>query len=424
MIIMAKVNVRNRNKNQTYKDGSPKPANWEYRFEAAKVDGSRTQISKSGFRTKKEAEQAGAKALSEYNNVGLSFVPSEMSYSDYLDYWFDNYVKINCKYNTCSSYEQILRTYLKPALGVYKLKSLSPLTIQEYVNHLFSNGLKKSTLRNICAVLTSSLNYAVFPANLLQYNPSSNIRYPRLEYDKNSINRTVITLDEFNTILNRFDIGNPFRYALLIGFHTGLRIGEVYGLTWNDIDFDNKKLTVNKLVYKRNHGWSFGSPKTQSSYRTIDIGQTLINELRVYRKIQLENELKYGEFYTHCHISTEKDSNGHTIRNILESQKLLNSTLPKTNLIMRKESGEMSTIDSFKYAARVIHYDLNIPKFNFHSLRHTHATMLIESGVNVKVVQERLGHANIQTTMDKYVHNTEKMANTAVDVFESIVANK
>lgn len=91
---------------------------------------------------------------------------------------------------------------------------------------------------------------------------------------------------------------------------------------------------------------------------------------------------------------------------------------------MRKESGELSTIDSFKYAARIIHYDLNLPKFNFHSLRHTHATMLIESGVNVKAVQERLGHSSVQTTLDKYVHNTEKMSTSAVDIFESIVANK
>lgn len=86
---MAKLNIRNRNKDKVDKDGKPKAANWEYRFEAAKIDGKRKHISKAGFKTKKEAEVAGTKALAEYNNAGLTFEPSEMSYSDYLDYWFD-----------------------------------------------------------------------------------------------------------------------------------------------------------------------------------------------------------------------------------------------------------------------------------------------------------------------------------------------
>ena len=88
---------------------------------------------------------------------------------------------------------------------------------------------------------------------------------------------------------------------------------------------------------------------------------------------------------------------------------------------MRKENGQYSSTDSFKYAARVIHYDLGI-NFNFHSLRHTHATMLIESGVSPKAVQARLGHENIETTLQTYVHNTEIMEQDAVDVFEKVVS--
>ena len=92
-------------------------------------------------------------------------------------------------------------------------------------------------------------------------------------------------------------------------------------------------------------------------------------------------------------------------------------------MVIRKENGEYSSIDSFKYAARVIHYDLGIT-FNFHSLRHTHATMLIESGVPVKTVQERLGHTNIETTLQTYVHNTKIMESSAVDIFESMISEQ
>ena len=92
-------------------------------------------------------------------------------------------------------------------------------------------------------------------------------------------------------------------------------------------------------------------------------------------------------------------------------------------MIMRKENGQYSSLDSFKYASRVIHYDLGI-NFNFHSLRHTHATKLIESGIGPKAVQARLGHSNINTTLQTYVHNTEQMEQEAVDAFEKVLSTK
>ena len=438
---MAKVNVRNRNKGKVDKTGKPKPANWEYRFEAAKIDGKRKHISKSGFRTKKEAEDAGAKALAEYNNAGLKFEPSDMSYADYLDYWFDNYVKVSCKYNTQMAYNQIIEQHLKPALGMYKLRSLTPVLIQEYVNKKFVTGLKKTTVTNIMSVLSGSLRYAVVPAQLLTSSPAEYVKYPKKKTNKKETNRIILSIDDFNKMLDRFEKGNPFRYALLIGFHTGLRIGEVYGLTWDDIDFDERTLDVNKQAYKRNYGvdvrqvmkqkgkreeksaWYFGDTKTLSSTRKIKIGDTLIKELREYKAIQAQNELLYGEYYTQIFMKKETDEKGKDIYRLIEVEKSVPVGLPQANLIMRKENGQYSSSDSFKYAARVIHYDLGIT-FNFHSLRHTHATTLIEGGVSPKAVQARLGHENIETTLQTYVHNTEAMEQTAVDVFEKTLSTK
>ena len=438
---MAKLNIRNRNKDKLDKDGKPKPPNWEYRFEAAKIDGKRKHISKAGFKTKKEAEVAGTKALAEYNNAGLKFEPSEMSYADYLDYWFDNYVKASCKYNTQLAYNIIIENHLKPALGIYKLKSLTPMMVQEYVNQKFTNGLKKTTLTNIMAVLSGSLKYAVVPANLLQSSPAEYVKYPKVSSDRSETNRTIISVDDFNRMLERFEKGNPFRYALLIGFHTGLRIGEVFALTWDDVDLKEATIDVNKLVYKRNYGvdvrqvmkqkgkkeeksaWYFGDTKTASSVRKIKIGDTLLKELKEYKRMQLENQMMYGEYYTQIFKKEEKDEKGNTIYRLIEVEKSVPVTLPQANLIMRKENGQYSSTDSFKYAARVIHYDLGI-KFNFHSLRHTHATKMIELGATPNAVQERLGHENIETTLQTYVHNTEAMAQDAVDLFEKAVSTK
>lgn len=267
---MAKLNIRNRNKNKTDKAGKPKSANWEYQFEAAKIDGKRKSISKAGFKTKKEVEIAGTKAMADYNNAGLKFEPSDMSYSDYLDYWFDNYVQMSCKYNTQLAYTQIIENHLKPSLGKYKLRSLTPIIIQDYVNQKFVTGLKKTTLTNIMAVLSGSFKYAVVPAQLLQSSPAEYVKYPKIKSERTEVNRTIISVEDFNKMLERFEKGN-------------------------------------------------------------------------------------------------------TIYRLIEVEKTVPVALPPANLIMRKENGHYSSTDSFKYAARVIHYDLGI-KFNFHSLRHTHAT--------------------------------------------------
>ena len=425
---MAKLNIRNRNRDKYDKDGKPKPPNWEYRFEAAKIEGKRRSISRAGFRTKKDAEIAGAKAMAEYNNAGLKFEPSEMSFADYLDYWYEKYVKMSCKYNTQSAYKVIIENHLKPALGTYKLRSLTPVMLQDYVNQKCTSGMKKTTLSNIMGVLTGSLKYAVVPAQLLQSSPAEYIKKPRIEAERADVNRTVISVEDFNRMLDRFERGNPFRYALLIGFYTGLRIGEVYALTWDDIDLKAGTLSVNKLVYKRSpdlkddkSAWYFGSTKTSASVRSIKIGETLINELKEYRTIQLQQRLEYGEYYTRIYKKAEKDEKGNTIHRLIEVENTVPVSLPEAELIMRKENGQYSSSDSFKYAARVIHYDLAI-KFNFHSLRHTHATKLIESGVSPKAVQARLGHENIETTLQTYVHNTDAMERDAVDVFEAAVS--
>lgn len=131
----------------------------------------------------------------------------------------------------------------------------------------------------------------------------------------------------------------------------------------------------------------------------------------------------YGEYYTQIYKKEELDEKGNTIYRLIEAEKSIPVTLPIANLIMRNENGTYSSLDSFKYAARIIHHELGI-EFNFHSLRHTHATKLIESGVNPKAVQERLGHEKIETTLQTYVHNTENMTISAVDIFEKAVSTK
>ena len=129
---------------------------WQYSFETAPVNGKRKSISKGGFRTKAEALAAGTTAMNEYNSSGQTFTPTEVSVADYLDYWFENYCKMNLKYNTQLGYLYIMENRLKPHFGQYRLKSLTTAVIQEYVNQLKIDGLAKSSVLGILRVLSAA----------------------------------------------------------------------------------------------------------------------------------------------------------------------------------------------------------------------------------------------------------------------------
>lgn len=408
---MAKINVRDRNKNKPDK----KP-NWEYRFEAAKIGGKRKQISKGGFRTKKEALEAGTKAFVEYNDGGQTSQPSEMSTADYFDLWFKQYVEVNLRHKTQASYQGIINNHIKPRIGHYKLNSLSPYILQEFVNELKIKGYSKRHIVNILSTVSNALNYAVEPLQFIKHNPAALVKMPKIERAPRQ--RIILSSENWEKIISRFPFGNKYHIPLIIGYHTGLRISEAFALTWNDVDFKKSEIHVSKQIVKiKKDGekakWCFGEPKTKSSIRTVKIGTTLLNILKAEKFRQNENRLRYGEYYTFYSLE-QLDEKSFTLN---ENKK------GDLQLICVDENGQFVTTDSFKYCSRVIHHELKI-EFDFHSLRHTHATILVENGADIKNVQKRLGHEKIETTLQTYVHDTEEMAERSVEVFERAIGGQ
>lgn len=408
---------------------------WEYRFEGAKIDGKRKQISKSGFDTKKQALEAGIKALNEYNNSGVYFEPKNISMSDYLDFWFDNYCKINLKYSTQVNYIQIINNHLKPRFGAYKLIALNSIAIQEYLNELKLKNYSKNHISGIYSILNLALKYAVSPLSYISINPCINVSIPKIEKEKRI--RKVLSIHDFNRIIKRFE-NTRFYIPLMVGFYTGFRISEVFALTWDDIDLVGKNISVNKQVAKRNFGidvrktlkikgkqekkssWYFTTTKTKKSNRTVKIGNTLISILQQEYDRQKQNEKYYEDYYTVQLLKEETDEKGQVIYRIIETQKAIPSNLKRVKLLCVDENGQYTSTDSFKYCSRVIHQSLNMPDFDYHTLRHTHATLLLENGANQKSVQERLGHDSIITTLQTYVHDTDKLKEDTVELFEKI----
>lgn len=407
---------------------------YQYKFEIAKVDGKRKFLSKSGFKTKSEAEKEGVIAYNDYLNTGNSFSASDMSYSDFLDYWLENYCYINLKYHTIEGYSNIIKNHIKPNIGYFRLSQITRATLQEFINKIYINkSFSKNFLNNIKKVIKGSFTYA-YETDFIKINPAIGLKLPKYDIPPKDPAH-IFTNEEINLILDRFKNNHCVYYAFLTAYCTGLRVAEVFALTWDDIDFYNNTISINKNILKKNQAggtkqrhisgnsttvWYFGTCKTETSYRTIPIGDTLINALKEYKREQEEHRKNYGDTYMkHYKKTVINPYNNKQEIKIINAHAEIDVALPEVKLVFLKNNGVFEGTDSCKYPFKVIHYELGI-SCRFHDFRDTHATRLIEAGSDIKAVSKRLGHRNIDTTYDIYVRVTEKMESETANKFEQI----
>ena len=375
--------------------------NWEYRFEGAPIDGKRKFYSKGGFKTKKLALEAGAQAYAEYNNSGNHFKPSEISFSDFLDEWFNLYCKVNLAATTQANYAKYIRLYIKPALGEYKLRAITASALQKLINDLFNSGMSRNTLTSVKGILTKSLTYAVEPLRYIQQSPAVYVKLPlpsaKPDNPQTSHPHSLLTKQQIVQIFERFPQGTTAYIPLLFGYKCGLRLGEAFAVTWQDIDFENATLNVNKqLQWSADKGvWYFAPPKYNSK-RVIDIDTALVDVLKKTKEIQIENKSNYGEYYVTLY---EKE----------HSREISSSGDKEVDFINVRDNGEFIQPRIMQHTSTVIQDELGITEFTFHSLRHTHASILLENRCDIKYVQERLGHKNIEVTLNIYQHLSEQM---------------
>lgn len=415
-----KLNVRKRGK--TY----------GYYFEVAPVDGKRKQITRSGFKTRKEAEEEGYKAM---NNLfsGVAYEPCKMSYSDFLDLWLEKWVRINLKYRTIDTYQRIIRIHVKPKLGFYQMSQITVPILNDFVNNLYvEHSYSKWYIKGIMKIVKGSFRYACDDMNILPYNPAAKVHVPK--YDTAPTDPAhIFTNEEVETILNRFKSSHSIYYSIMLAYYTGLRKSEVFGLTWDDIDFENKTLTVNKNIVERNQKgcshknnvkgattcvWYLGTCKTESSYRTITLGDKLITALKKFKAEQEENKKLFGDAYLmHYKKEVKNEFTNKPEIKIITAAKEIPISCPVIDFVFVKPNGYFLGTNTIKYAMKVIHYELGI-KCRFHDFRETHATRLVETGSDIKAVSKRLGHSNINTTYNIYERVTDEMDKDTAKKFE------
>lgn len=364
-------------------------SSWSYVFDIGKVNGKRKKIEKGGFKTKKESQVALRTAIDEFETGGEVFNPEEISVSDYLDYWMEHYVKTSLKFTTYDHYTRDIKNHIRPALGKYYLQRLSIQKLQDFFTSKFQDGYSANSLCGFYGILSGAFEYAI-KWGYLKSNPMKRISLPKRNDDANEV--MTLTPQEIGAILQHYNKDSYFYIPLMIALNTGMRASEVTGLTWDNINFNNNTIQVTKILQLKNKEWVFTTPKTKSSTRNMVMPNNLKNDLLAWKERQRLNRQKYEEYYL------------------------------ENNNVCTMLNGKPVTTDSFKILSRVVNKRLKI-KFHFHMLRHTHATMLLGQGIHPKIVQERLGHKKITTTLDTYSHVSMNMQTEAISAFDSYLTS-
>ena len=292
-----------------------------------------------------------------------------MSYKNWLNEWLTHYIKPSSKQRTFEQYSRVAQIHILPYLGDIELTDLTPFVLQKFITDLTTNGNKrtgKGLSPNFVKTILSVIQNSLKTAHLVGYLP---------EYSANKIKRPKIvekqvecfSIQEKKKLEEAALSAKKDKYrGIVLCLYTGLRIGELLALAWNDIDFDKNILSVKKTCHDGNENGKririIDTPKTENSRRQIPLSKTLVKMLKDMKK--------------------------------------------KSNCEFVIADGEKPVyIRSYQRSFELLLKKLKLPHKGFHSLRHTFATRALECGMDVKSLSEILGHKNATITLNRYAHS-------------------
>lgn len=331
-------------------------------------------------------------AAVELNN-GTYIAPSKMTVGQWLDIWLSTYLN-NVKPRTVAAYRSDVDLHIKPALGSIRIDSLSTHDIQSFYNRLYAGAASKKplsakTVKGVHGVLHHALKQAV--ANgLLHSNPADACTLPRIE------KKELKPLDEAQiTSFLRAIHGSRFELLYSVTLFTGMREGEVLGLTWDCVDFAKGTLTINKqMQLHQERGiepYQLVAPKN-SRTRIITAPETVMNCLKTMHSKQAEWQIAAGPAWKN-----------------------------PQKLVFTNELGQHLTKSIIYREFKRIVAQIGRPDIRFHDLRHSYAVAAIRSGDDIKTVQGNLGHATAAFTLDVYGHVTDQMKQDSAARMEAFI---
>lgn len=363
-----------------YKNKGDKKYSYEYRIKYKDpTTGKVKEKSKRGFSSAKEAEIAAAEIEKKLFFGDTDIIKnSDITVKDWIEQYLDLYSN-QLRETTLKSRTIRINNHIIPEIGNIKLQKLNRTQYQKFINKKLET-MKESTVKSIHGTFMVIVNKAV-QHNIIERNRLSGISISKEDNSEPVKFLTREQIDQFIKVAKTFNYDQYM--AVFILLRTGLRKGELLALTWDDIDFNNNLMTINK---NRNHLGTF-PPKTKKSNRVISIDNTLAQELKKYSTWQKKNKLKSNNYQ-------------------------------KNNYVLVNENGFEYHEWKLNKIITQICEKAKLKKIGPHALRHTHAVMLLESGVDIKTVSDRLGHTKINMTADVYLHVSRKQESEAVAKLE------
>lgn len=358
------------------------------------VTGKKVKTKVTG-RTQKEVKQKAKQEKIAFQQDGFTRfqATSIASYQELAELWWESY-KYTVKPNTQDNVKKLLDNHVLPLFGIYKLDKLTTPLIQSIVNKLADKTNKGEPgaylhYDKIHALNKRILQYGV-TMQAISSNPARDVVLPRntqkakrkkvKHFENQDLKKFLDYLEGLDQAKYR-NLYEATLYKFLLA--TGCRINEALALSWSDIDLGNATISITKTL---NHLGQINSPKSKASYRDIDIDQGTITMLKTYQLRQIQEAWKLGRTETVVFSDFIHDyPNNKTLGNRLKTR--------------------------FKRAG--------VPNIGFHGFRHTHASLLLNSGIPYKELQYRLGHSTLSMTMDIYSHLSKENAKKAVSFYET-----
>lgn len=347
---------------------------------------------------KRDALLEGQKWLKENQQGSINEVEN-LTLGEWIKQWVSEYVRGRVRVKSFDKYEGCLRLYVQPYLGDMPIRKVSALDVQRLLNRLRTvggksgTGISTSTIKATRRYLSMCMDQAV-RLRLIKYNVVKDCDAPKV------LRKEVCPLTAAQSeqlVLAAKHSGNRMGYVvILLTLNTGMRLGEVFGLKWQDIDWEAGSIHIQRsLVTASRVGQLFQEPKTAKSRRRIPLPAHVLKELKAYRDWQESQKSKLQNKWHH-------------------------ENMVFANLVGKPVDTSNFTSRYFKAMLESAGIDRS---FKFHDLRHTHATLLLRERVNAKVIQERLGHSTITMTLDTYSHLLPDMQHQAVSALEALFGN-
>ena len=370
-----------------------KDGRWEGWFNIGKDENGKIKRKSVTAKTKIECQEKLIKAKEDYFNeqkmlsTHTYLTNSDPTLNEWYEIWINTFCRNVIKDYTVQGYSQRFRLYILPELGKLRLSEISTVICQQFLINLYNNGrergrskkgngLSYGTVKGIQRTLSVCMQKAV-DEELISKNPCSKVKLPNAEKPE----MKTLKKEELTSFLEEAKKSDCYEFYYL-ELTTGLRLGEICALSWDDLDTENKTITVNKNVQRVNGEIVINTPKTKSSIRTI----RLCDEC-----IRLLSELKENQ-------------------------------IPKSKYIFPSSvTGEIRDTSAVTRRLHRIQDRAGVPRIRFHDLRHSFATLSLEQGMDIKTVSHMLGHTDAGFTMNTYMHVTDSMQENVANTMENLL---